>query len=410
MLIAADGPRGRAVAAELGDGVLTARVPRDPAGRGGQGARQVLLTFGTVLDDGEDAASPRAVAAAGPALAAAYHAIYESKGADGVDKLPGGRQWREAVEAVEAPRRHLAIHEGHLVALGEHDEALLAQAAPLLGNWTMTGIRHRHRGPAARAHRCGHHRGCLPADRPGHPPRADRVRPGGGARGHEAGKRMTTLVRLAKRAAGSSIDDFQRQADGASDWSAAAPYGLRGATQALTLPGAYRRGEPACDVIDELVFDDEASAARCLADPAFRRAWASPLLAQASVACLVTEEHVAKPGPVPASFVKNYELVTKRGDMDRAEFDRYWAQVHGPLAATIPTIRRYVQAHLSPGTREAGTAPYDGLAITWFDDVAAMRAGAATEAYARTRADEANFLAGELPFVITTSRSTFPPS
>ena len=221
---------------------------------------------------------------------------------------------------------------------------------------------------------------------------------------------MTTLVRLAKRAPGRGIDDFRSQAGRASDWSAAARHGLRGATQALTLPGGYRHGEPAVDVIDELVFDDEASATRCLADPAFRRAWASPLLDPASLACLVTEEHVAKPGPAPASCVKNYELVTKRPDLDRAEFDRYWAQVHGPLAATIPTIRRYVQAHLSPGTRDAGTAPYDGLAITWFDDVAAMRAGAATEAYARTRADEANFLAGELPFVITTSRSTFPPA
>jgi uncharacterized protein (TIGR02118 family) len=234
---------------------------------------------------------------------------------------------------------------------------------------------------------------------------------------------MTTLVRLAKRFPGSGIDDFRRQADRASDWSSAVPYGLRGATQALTLAGAYRRGEPACDVIDELAFDDEAGAVRCLSDPAFRRAWAGPLVDPASVASLVVEEHVAKPGPVPASFVKNYELVTKRPDMDRAEFDRYWAQVHGPLAATIPTIRRYVQAHLSPGTRpggmgggsplcgkSAGMAPYDGLAITWFDDVAAMRAGAATEAYARTRADEANFLAGELPFVITTGRTTFPRS
>ncbi len=72
-------------------------------------------------------------------MAAAYHAIYESKGADGIDRLPGGRQWREAVEAVELPGRHLAIHEGHLVALGKHDEALLARAASLLGTWTMTG-------------------------------------------------------------------------------------------------------------------------------------------------------------------------------------------------------------------------------------------------------------------------------
>ncbi|MGH3249165.1 MAG: EthD family reductase [Trebonia sp.] len=223
---------------------------------------------------------------------------------------------------------------------------------------------------------------------------------------------MTTLVRLAKRFPGLAIDDFRRQADRASDWSSAERFGLRGAIQSLTLAGAYRGGEPACDAIDELTFDDEADAARCLADPAFRRAWACDLLDPASVACLLVEEHVAKPGPVPASFVKNYELVTKRPDMDRADFDQYWARVHGPLAAAIPTIRRYVQAHLSPGTRAAGAGPasYDGLAITWFDDVAAMRAGASTEAYARTRADERNFLAGELPFVITTERRVFPRS
>jgi uncharacterized protein (TIGR02118 family) len=218
---------------------------------------------------------------------------------------------------------------------------------------------------------------------------------------------MTTLVRLAKRARGSDIGDFQRQAERASDWSGAAPPGLRGATQALTLAGAYRRGEPVCDVIDELAFDDEGSALRCLAEPDFARAWSSPLLDPASIACLVVEDHVVKPGRVPASFVKSYELVTKRPDLDRAEFDRYWAQVHGPLAAQIPAIRRYVQAHLSPGAMDAGAAACDGLAVTWFDDVAAMRAGAATEAYARTRADEANFLAGELPFVITTERVTF---
>jgi uncharacterized protein (TIGR02118 family) len=221
---------------------------------------------------------------------------------------------------------------------------------------------------------------------------------------------VITLVRVAKRAPGSDVEDFQRRAAQAGHWPAAAPYGLRGATQALTLPGGYRRGEPACDVVDELAFDDEESAARCLADPAFGRAWTSPLLDPGSIVTLVTEPYLAKPGDVPASFVKNYELVTKRPGMDRAEFDRYWAQVHGPLASAIPTIRRYVQAHLSPGTREAGTAPYDGLAITWWDDVAAMRAGAATEAYARTRADEANFLDGELPFVITTERVTFPRS
>ena len=38
---------------------------------GERARRQVLLAFGTVLDDGEDAAGPRAIAAAGPARAAA---------------------------------------------------------------------------------------------------------------------------------------------------------------------------------------------------------------------------------------------------------------------------------------------------------------------------------------------------
>jgi hypothetical protein len=79
------------------------------------------------------------------------------------------------------------------------------------------------------------------------------------------------------------------------------------------------------------------------------------LLDPASVACLVVEEQVAKPGPVPASFVKSYELVTKRPDL--------------PAPTSMSTGR---------------------------------------EACARTRADERNFLAGDLPFVITTERRTFP--
>ena len=45
---------------------------------------------------------------------------------------------------------------------------------------------------------------------------------------------MTTLVRLAKRYPGRSVDDFRRQIDAATDWSSAVPFGLRRATQALT--------------------------------------------------------------------------------------------------------------------------------------------------------------------------------
>lgn len=218
---------------------------------------------------------------------------------------------------------------------------------------------------------------------------------------------MTTLVRLAKRRPDLDVTTFQRAADRSCDWSSAVRHGLRAATQALTLPGGYRKEEPVYDVVDELVFDDEGSAGRCLEDPLVRPYWQSDLLDPASITTLIVEEHVAKPGAVTPTCVKNYELVTKRPGLDREEFDRYWTEVHGPLASRIPTIRRYVQAHLAPGFRDAGGARYDGLAITWFDDVQAMREGARSEAYRLTREDEHNFLDGELPFIIAVARSTF---
>ena len=215
---------------------------------------------------------------------------------------------------------------------------------------------------------------------------------------------MSTLVRLAKRAPGLPIETFQRDLPSRTDWSAAAPYGLRRANQALTLLGGYRRGEPVYDVVDELVFEGEAEAQACLD----ALDWSDELLDAGSVALLIVEPHVAKDEPVPATYVKSYEVVTKLPAMDRTEFDRYWTQVHGPLAAQIPTIRRYEQAHLAPSFRDSGRAPFDGLAVTWWDSVDAMREGTTDPVYAATRADEENFLNGELPFVITTEHVTHP--
>jgi 5,10-methylenetetrahydromethanopterin reductase len=137
ILIGADGPKGLAVAAELGDGVISAGIPQADAAA--VAPWRALLMFGTVLSDGEDPASARALAAAGPALAVAFHAIYERGGAAAVDGFPGGRAWREAIETEPPATRHLAIHEGHLVAANTRDELALAEAAPLLGALTMTG-------------------------------------------------------------------------------------------------------------------------------------------------------------------------------------------------------------------------------------------------------------------------------
>lgn len=137
ILIGADGPKGLAVAAELGDGVFSAAVPQPDATK--VAPWRALLAFGTVLDEGEELTSPRVVDAAGPGAVVLYHAMYERRGADGVDALPGGRAWREAIEAYPENERHLAIHAGHLVKANPRDEPHVADLLPLASSTALTG-------------------------------------------------------------------------------------------------------------------------------------------------------------------------------------------------------------------------------------------------------------------------------
>ena len=129
LLIAANGPRGLAVARAHGDGVLALGEP--PPGF----AWCALARSGTLLDPGESFATPRVFDALAPGIALIYHATYEAGGA-AVDQLLGGRTWRDAIERVPAKRRHLVLHEGHCVAVPERERALLD---PGIGAMTFTG-------------------------------------------------------------------------------------------------------------------------------------------------------------------------------------------------------------------------------------------------------------------------------
>jgi 5,10-methylenetetrahydromethanopterin reductase len=110
-VIAVGGPKGMAVAAELGDGIFSP-VPTPGF------AWSTVLTFGTVLDDGEDPGSPRAVEAAGHGAAVAMHGAAEF---GHLDALPNGRAWLAAYDDVPAASRHLALHDGHLCGVNDRD-------------------------------------------------------------------------------------------------------------------------------------------------------------------------------------------------------------------------------------------------------------------------------------------------
>lgn len=136
ILIAAGGPKGTAVANELADGVFSVITPHREAASFSWCA---LLSFGTVLGDGEDLASPRVAAALGPGAAVLYHAAYTQGGTEAIDSLPGGRAWRESVEAVPETARHLAVHTGHLVEPNERDRGHVQDVMQLAGRISLTG-------------------------------------------------------------------------------------------------------------------------------------------------------------------------------------------------------------------------------------------------------------------------------
>jgi uncharacterized protein (TIGR02118 family) len=179
--------------------------------------------------------------------------------------------------------------------------------------------------------------------------------------------------------------------------------------QSHVLVSGYRKGEPFCDGLAELWFDDVAAlrAAR-YSDPfSAARAAEKELRDPARGGGLLTVEHVVKNGAVSAHGVKNVEFVLRRPDLSIEDFGRYWREHHGPLAARIAPIRRYVQSHAidAPGEDRA----FDGIASTWFDDTDAMRASAASEEYRLTREDEPRFVSVPLPFVITREHVLLAP-
>ncbi len=218
---------------------------------------------------------------------------------------------------------------------------------------------------------------------------------------------MIKLVVVFCRKVGMSVEDFGAHWQGQHARLVAKLPGLRRYVQSQTLASGYRNRTPAIDGMAELWFED-TNALRSVADSAELKAVLADedlFIDPASRREIVTEDVVIKDGPMPPDGVKNIELVLRRPDLTPEAFHRHWEHIHGPMAAKIPQILRYVQSHTRLSAYRDGREPMlDGVALTWFTGTAAMRDSATMPDYQTTRDDEHNFVIEPLDFVIAKER------
>lgn len=162
---------------------------------------------------------------------------------------------------------------------------------------------------------------------------------------------------------------------------------LRRYVQHLTLPEAYG-GEPAptYDGVSIFWFDDLATALNPPPDehyPVLRKAvldddaqlfdrikeWPT-YHKRAGVAA---EEVVIKDGPTTPTMVKTITFAARMPGLSLTEFFDHWRDVHGPMAAAIPEVRRYVQNHAIREAYALRDMTHDGWAEIWFDDLESMQ-------------------------------------
>ncbi|HEX8693789.1 MAG TPA: EthD family reductase [Longimicrobium sp.] len=81
----------------------------------------------------------------------------------------------------------------------------------------------------------------------------------------------------------------------------------------------------------------------------------------------------------------------RRPDLSADDFQRYSREVHMPLVARVPGLRRYAVSHVTLNPAGADGA-CDAVAELWFDGPEAFQAAVATPEGSAALADQANYL------------------
>lgn len=91
-------------------------------------------------------------------------------------------------------------------------------------------------------------------------------------------------------------------------------------------------------------------------------------------------------------MVKLVYCICRKPSLTREEFVRYWADVHGPIGARIPGLRKLVQSYTIPAPGDVRPPDFDGMAELWFEDLAALLRARQSPEWQASGADERHFL------------------
>jgi uncharacterized protein (TIGR02118 family) len=91
-------------------------------------------------------------------------------------------------------------------------------------------------------------------------------------------------------------------------------------------------------------------------------------------------------------MIKLVYCITKKAGLTDEEFFDYWENVHGPLGARIPRLRKLIQSRRVVVSGDTHRPDYDGMAELWFDDSEALAAARQSPEWKASTEDEANFI------------------
>lgn len=184
--------------------------------------------------------------------------------------------------------------------------------------------------------------------------------------------------------------------------------GLRAYNQNPTNDSGYAKDDPFCDGVAETWWDDMETLRSHRGTPVLDALMADEdrFIDPDRRQHLVVSEVVISDGDASPGALKQFTWFKRRADLTPEQCHSYWRDTHGPLAAAVPGMDRYVQNHPLPDQYRDGRQPtFDGVPIVFMNDLQTARTAARSPELAAVRADEANFIAEAgraMPWIIAT--------